>query len=46
MLAAEPPGGAFPARGRKRGFKGVLAEVDTNEHCYIPSKGVVQIDEN
>ncbi|MEH1857606.1 MAG: hypothetical protein V7L21_06330 [Nostoc sp.] len=23
-LAAEPPGAAFPARGWKRGFKGVL----------------------
>ncbi|MDZ8258854.1 hypothetical protein [Nostoc sp. ChiQUE01b] len=32
-LAAEPPRAAFPASGWKRGFKGVSAEVDTNDIC-------------
>ncbi|MEH1980622.1 MAG: hypothetical protein V7L27_15365 [Nostoc sp.] len=34
LLAAEPPGATFPASGWKRDFKGVSAEVDTNEHCF------------
>ncbi|MEH2240869.1 hypothetical protein [Nostoc sp.] len=32
---AEPQRKAFPASGWKRGFKGILAEVDTND-TYVP----------
>ncbi|WP_335210715.1 hypothetical protein [Nostoc sp.] len=36
LLAAESPGAAFLASGQKRGFKGVWAEVNTNELFLCP----------
>ncbi|MEH1908164.1 MAG: hypothetical protein V7K95_10845 [Nostoc sp.] len=34
------------ASGWKRGFKGVLAEVDTHELFLCPTTDVIQINEN
>ncbi|MEH1850624.1 MAG: hypothetical protein V7L11_02810 [Nostoc sp.] len=37
LLAAEPPGAAFPASGWKRDFKRVWAKVDTNGQNSSPT---------